>query len=50
MKITTSKLYFTDQVVKNVIKMTRFLIGESSGNRHSTAGRMYISTDYLEGI
>ena len=38
MKLITRKHHFTDQMVKNVIKVARLLISAGSGNRHSTAG------------
>ena len=50
MKLITRKHHFTDQMVKNVIKVARLLISAGSGNRHSTAGRMFTTTEDLKRI
>ena len=50
MKLITRKHHFTDQMVKNVIKVARLLISAGSGNRHATAGRMFTTTEDLKRI
>ena len=50
MKLITRKHHFTDQMVKNVIKVARLLISAGSGNRHATAGRTFTTTEDLKRI